>query len=116
MRVDKADIFAGPKDLGNFCEQKALEFFEKQGWTLVARNKKIAGVEIDLIMENTDYFLLTEVKSDNSWRREHPMSLSQKKRLKKAFSVFCEQTKKPTKIYLSIVNKKGYVSVLDMEF
>ncbi len=101
---------------GQLCEQKALAFFQKKGWLLVAKNRQLGGVEIDLILEKPSAYLLVEVKSDNLWRREHPFSKTQKERLLKAFSIFCEQHKKPTQIQLAIVDKKQNVHTFDLEF
>ena len=100
---------------GRYCEEKALIFFQKAGWKLISKNQLWAGVEVDLIMENSDFYLLVEVKSDNSWRREYPMSRDQKKRLYQAFSVFCEQHNKPVKTLLAIVNQKETIT-FDLEF
>ena len=102
---------------GQFCEQTALKFFQKKGWKLSAKNKKIGGVEIDLILENAKAFLLVEVKSDNSWRREYPLSKDQKIRLSRAFSTFCEQNKKPVQISMAIVDQKNNnVDTFDLDF
>ena len=101
---------------GKLCEQKAIQFFQKKGWKLIAKNHRVGGVEIDLIMKNTDTFLLVEVKSDNSWRKEYPMKKNQKQRLFKAFSIFCEQHKKPIYTLLAIVDQKGNVQTFDLEF
>ncbi len=103
---------------GQLCEQMALQFFEKQGWHLVSRNTRWAGVEIDLILKNKDRgYMLVEVKSYNSFRYFRPMSLAQKKRLKTAFTFFCEQHKEPVEVNLILVdtrNKKNtQVFVLD---
>ena len=101
---------------GKLCEDIALAFFEKQGWCLRKRNQKIAGVEIDLILEKPNSWLLVEVKSDNTWRREQPMSQHQKKRLSKAFSAFCEGCSKPVQVLLAIVDKTKKVHTFDLEF
>ncbi len=100
---------------GRLCEEKALGFFQKKGWKPVAKNQRLAGVEIDLILEKPESYLLVEVKSDNKWRRERPLSSMQKKRLLKAFTCFCERNKKPVKIQLAIVDNKK-VHPFDLEF
>ena len=100
---------------GRLCEQQALAFFEERGWRLVAQNQRVKGVEIDLILQKPSAFLLVEVKSDNAFRKDHPLSREQKQRLQKAFTVFCEQQKKPVYIQLAIVGK-AQVSVFDLEF
>ena len=101
---------------GQVCEQKALSFFQKKGWQLVAKNQHLASVEVDLILEKPNAYLLVEVKSDNLWRREYPFSKKQKERLLKAFSIFCEQHKKPTQIQLAIVDEKQNIYTFDLEF
>ncbi len=101
---------------GTFCEERAVDFFQKKGWKLVAKNQRVGGVEIDLILENLTAYLLVEVKSDNSWRREYPISKNQKERLSLAFSVFCEQHKKPVQVQLAMVDQKSNVHTFDLEF
>lgn len=82
----------------------------------MTNNHRIGGVEIDLIMKKADTYLLVEVKSDNSWRKEYPIKKNQKRRLLQAFSVFCEQHKKPVQTLLAIVDQKGNVQTFDLEF
>ena len=101
---------------GKSAEKTALHFFLKQGWTLVAKNKQLAGVEIDLILKNPAGYLLVEVKSHNQWRTEHPMSYKQKKRLERAFSFFCTTHEEPVQAKLAVVNSDNVVDTFDLEF
>ena len=101
---------------GKTSEAAALDFFLKQGWQLSAKNQQVAGVEIDLLFKNQESWLLVEVKSNNKWRTERPMSLYQKRRLKKAFSVFCARHDEPVFLKLAIVHKNRKVEVFDLEF
>ena len=101
---------------GKSAEETALYFFLKQGWTLVAKNKRLAGVEIDLILKGPASYLLVEVKSYNQWRIEHPMSYKQKKRLERAFSFFCTIKEEPVQTKLAIVNSNNTVEIFDLEF
>ena len=101
---------------GKWCEQQALAFFQKKGWQLIAKNKQLKRIEIDLILEKPNTYLLVEVKSDNSWRREYPINIKQKKRLLQAFSTFCEQHEKPVQIQLAIVDKKSKIHIFDLDF
>ena len=101
---------------GKISEQKTLEFFQKQGWKLVVQNQILNGVEVDLILEKPNQYLIVEVKSDNLWRKEYPIDIKQKKRLSQAFSLFCEQHEKPAQMKLSIVDKKAHIQVFDLEF
>ena len=101
---------------GKLCEQKALVFFQKKGWKLIAKNQRIKGIEVDLILEKSNIYLLVEVKSDNLWRREFPINIKQKRRLLEAFSVFCEQQEKQVQIQLVIVDKKNNIHIFDLDF
>ena len=100
---------------GKIAEDKALVFFKQRGWHLVNRNQKIAKVEIDLIFKNKTGWLLVEVKSDNKWRQNVPMSARQKDRLYHAFSYFCDQHKEPVQMQLAIVNNKKEVQTFPLE-
>ncbi len=97
------------------AEDRALSFFQQQGWQLVARNQRVAGVEIDLILRSPKGWLLAEVKSDNMWRRDVPMSTQQKNRLLQAFSYFCEQHTEPVQMQLAIVSNKQSVQTFPLE-
>ncbi len=101
---------------GKHCEKKAIEFFEKQSYKLVEKNYLVAGVEVDLILKNEKGYVLVEVKSDNAWRLEQPMSFQQKKKLFRAFSYFCEQYEEPVEIKLALVDYKDHVRLFDLEF
>ena len=103
-------------DKGKSCEETALQFFQRQGYQLISKNQRLMGVEIDLILKNSGGYLLVEVKSDNSWRREHPMSLNQKKRLKLAFTDFCALHKEPVQIKLALVDEHQNVHTFPLEF
>ncbi|MCL1989235.1 MAG: YraN family protein [Firmicutes bacterium] len=48
--------------LGQYGQNKALEFLCKKGLKLLASNFKIIGGEIDLIMQDNDCFVFVEVK------------------------------------------------------
>ena len=101
---------------GKAAEKTALHFLLKQGWTLVAKNKRLAGVEIDLILKGPAGYLLVEVKSNNQWRTEHPMSYKQKKRLERAFSFFCTIQEEPVQTKLAIVSSNNTVETFDLDF
>lgn len=101
---------------GRFYEEVALQFFKKQGFTLVSKNTPVAGVEMDLVLKSQNGYLLVEVKSHNSWRYDHPMSQRQKQRLKQAFLWFCEQHKDPVELKLALVKKNRQVEVFPLEF
>lgn len=51
------------KAVGYLGEADAREYLEENGYTVLAYNKKIAGIEIDIICEIEDLIVFCEVKS-----------------------------------------------------
>ena len=54
---------ASRQSVGQIGENAAAEFFENQGFSVVARNIHLSHLEIDLIVENEDFFVFVEVKT-----------------------------------------------------
>lgn len=48
---------------GYIAEERAVELLKREGLRVVARNVKIAGVEVDIIAEEKDVTVFVEVKS-----------------------------------------------------
>ena len=48
---------------GRFGEKKVCEYLLKRGYSIIARNYRIKGGEIDIIAENGDYIAFVEVKT-----------------------------------------------------
>jgi Holliday junction resolvase-like predicted endonuclease len=69
---------------GRQCENRALEHYLSRGYELLARNQKIRGVEIDLILRAHN-IVLVEVKSLASRDQLHfRLSFRQQRRLLEA--------------------------------
>ncbi len=51
------------KEIGNFGEEKACEFLEKNGISVLARNYTCRGGEIDIIAKDGDAIVFVEVKT-----------------------------------------------------
>lgn len=60
------DAFGRPRTArqieGDAAESSALEYLQKQGLTLVERNFRCKGGEIDLIMQDRDVLVFVEVR------------------------------------------------------
>jgi putative endonuclease len=54
------------KPLGNWGEQRAAEFLEKLGYTILARNFRYGHGEIDLIADDNGVLVFVEVKTQKS--------------------------------------------------
>ena len=91
---------------GKVCENTALKYFLGRGYQCVMQNTSLYGVEVDLLLKKEDTYYIVEVKSDNLWRREHPLSSFQKKRLEKVAQLFSDYTQKSTRLWIAFVNGK----------
>lgn len=54
---------ASRRNVGLIGEDAAAEFFEAQGFSVVARNIHLSHLEIDLILENEEFLVFVEVKT-----------------------------------------------------
>ena len=91
---------------GRTCEDMALQYFLRKGYKFVARNVFIYGIEVDLIFEKQEVYYVVEVKSDNIWRMEHPLSYSQKIRLEEITKLLSEYTQKSVRLWIAFVRKE----------
>lgn len=46
-------------------EEEATKYLKKQGYVIVAKNVKIAGVEVDVIVKKSNLLVFVEVKTRN---------------------------------------------------
>ncbi len=66
---------------GKWAEDRvAREFTGVHGWRLVARNVRLAGGEIDLILQDGDTLVFVEVKARRGGEREAAEAVSADKR------------------------------------
>ena len=56
-------ILTVKREIGNIGELAAVKFLRKNGYKILERNYVAAGYEIDIIAENRDYTVFTEVKT-----------------------------------------------------
>jgi len=61
-------------DLGQKGEELAVEFLKQAGFRILFRNWKWGKHEIDIIAENKDFVVFTEVKTRTDEYRMHPLS------------------------------------------
>lgn len=61
------------RSVGTHFEHQAEAYLKEQGLTLVERNFRLHGGEIDLIMRDQDYWVFVEVKFRYNATVEHPL-------------------------------------------
>ena len=99
---------------GRTSEDTALNYFQSQGYEFIARNFSIFGIEVDLIFKKQNVYYIIEVKSENMWSFDRPVSYKQLNRLKKAAEIFSEDKQASVCLFAAIVqNKKVQVCRLD---
>lgn len=99
---------------GRASEDTALKYFQNQGYTFIVRNFSIFGIEVDLIFKKENTYYIVEVKSENIWSINRPISHKQMTRLKKASEMFSAEKQSSVRLFVAIVqNKKVEVYSLD---
>lgn len=62
------------KNLGNKGEDLAVEYLKKEGYRIIHRNWQWGRNEIDIIAENKDYIVFTEVKTRTEDFMDDPLN------------------------------------------
>lgn len=97
-----------PKKLGDSCEEKVRRFLIEEGWRILAVQKKVAGVEVDLIVRDPQgQCALVEVKSlspqaDLAYR----LSSKQKQRLFWAREIYQNLEGERVEFILALVERE----------
>lgn len=62
------------RELGKYGEDKAVEYLEKKGYEILARNFRSAQGEIDIIARDQQYIVFIEVKLRKSLAYGYPQA------------------------------------------
>ncbi|NQZ20082.1 MAG: YraN family protein [Bdellovibrionales bacterium] len=102
------------KQRGDDCQKLAKKFLIHQGYELIKENKKIFGVEIDLIFFKK-HFVFVEVKS-LAHEDYQPFRLShkQRQRLLRSQALYSSLTNQVVELWVAYVNASGEVQVIDI--
>ena len=102
---------------GSESESAAASFLESRGWKILHRNKKICGVETDIIAQKQNACLLLEVKSlkEESYL-EKILSPRQKKRLKRAAAVLADSLSGRFYFFLAAVSENPLSGKKEIRF
>ncbi len=89
--------------VGRITEKFSAVILFAKGYSIIAWNRQISGVEIDILARKKGLWIVTEVKSRSTKIAGHHAVLKkQELRLKKAANTLTEKTKKPTRIDLIV--------------
>lgn len=101
---------ANTKAKGLLKEKLVARYLINKGWTIVSQNKKILGVEVDILAKKNKEQILVEVKSIQSEDQiENILKERQKDRLKKAAESLCESPNSSIQLFLATVNPKNKI-------
>jgi len=60
------------RQIGDAGEDLAAEFLQSEGYTILARNRRLGMLELDIIAEKEGKVIFVEVKTRKSSRQGHP--------------------------------------------
>ena len=103
------------KTKGFLKEKIVADFLLEKGWTIIAKNKKILEVEVDILAEKNKQKTLVEVKSiKNEDQIENRLKQKQKERLKKVAESLCEDSSVSVQLFLATVDSQNKINFFEI--
>ena len=103
------------KARGWMKEQLVSRHLKKKGWKIIFQNKKILGVEIDILARKQKEQILVEVKSiRHIYQTENIIKEKQKERLKKVAEVLCEDSIYDLRLFLATVDSQNKINFFEI--
>ena len=100
---------------GLLKEEAVVSYLEEEGWTIIYRNKKILGVEVDILAQKNKEKILVEVKSIYSEDQiEKILKNKQKDRLKKVAESLLSDSHSSIQLFLAVVNHKNKIHFFEI--
>ena len=96
-------------ELGKWGEEMAQEFLIKRGYAILATNRRVAGVEIDIIAQLDTSIAFVEVKTRRSPLADplEAITPAKEKRLARAADAYLQQAKVPWRPQFDIIAVSG---------
>ena len=80
------------RSAGRIAEQLAAEYLVKRGCTVLERNRRIAGVEVDIVAADGRTLVFVEVKKRTTLERAaYAVSETQKRRIRSGAEAFLKK-------------------------
>ena len=103
------------KEKGFLKERVVSQYLKNKGWTILYQNKKILGVEIDILVKKEKDYMLIEVKSISKPEYlERILKEKQKQRLKKVAESLYEDSFKSLRCFLATVDSKNKIEFFEI--
>ena len=104
------------KTKGLLKEQAVAQYLIKRGWKILSQNKKILGVEVDILAQKNKDKAIIEVKSiKSSGQISSILKEAQKDRLKKVTESLLDQEGQKLLLYLATVDEKNRIDFFPIE-
>ena len=100
---------------GKLSEDCAWKYFENKGYRIVHRNVRLYGVEVDLLLEKNKTFYIVEVKTNNVWRLEIPLSPVQRTRLTEVALALSNRWQCAVRLILAVVHQNKHVQIFALD-
>lgn len=102
------------KTKGKFKENITARHLIQRGWTVLFQNKKVLGVELDLLAKKDGAHVLIEVKSVNKAEDlEKILKNRQKERLKQAAESLCRDLP-GLRLFLAAVDSQNKIEFFEI--
>ena len=103
------------KTKGLLKEKWVARYLINKGWTIVFQNKKILGVEVDILAQKNKARILVEVKSIKSEEQiENILKDKQKDRLKKVAESLCADLSYSIQLFLATVDSQNKINFFEI--
>lgn len=103
------------KTIGQLKEKAVVQYLKQKGWTILYQNKKIQGVEIDILAKKQKELILLEVKSiKKESQLENIIKKNQKERLSKAVEILSEKFSENLSCFLATVDSQNKINFFEM--
>ena len=103
------------KTKGLLKEKTVTDYLIRKGWTIIAQNRKILGVEVDILAQKNKEQILVEVKSIKTEEQiENILKEKQKGRLKKAAESLCDDSLFSVQLFLATVDSQNKISFFEI--
>ena len=103
------------KTKGLLKEKIVADYLIQKGWTIVSQNKKILGVEVDILAQKSKEQILVEVKSIKTEEQiENILKEKQKERLKKAAESLCDDSSSGIQLFLAAVDSQNKINFFEI--
>ena len=100
---------------GREKEERVCEYLIQRGWRIIYKNKKILGVELDILAQKKKEKVVIEVKSISGPNHiERILKPEQKRRLQKASESLCEKFDSSIQLFLATVDPKNKIDFFEI--